>query len=273
MSVVTTYPYIATIVQEIGKEHIHTETLAQGGWDPHFVVPKPSLIGKLRNADAIILNGADLEIGWLPPLVERANNSRLNQDANRLDLSKQVKLIDVPANISRAGGDVHADGNPHFHLDPNNIPILAEAIAMFLSQKDPANAKQYSNNLATLKAKWQKHLTRWEKQMQPYQGKKVVQYHPVFNYFLRAYDIKSIGTIEPLAGIPPSSSHTMKLIGQMQAAKPFCIMHDVYHPLKTGEYIAQKTGVKLVVVPHDVGAGAGEAGLSNLFDTIIGKLE
>lgn len=273
LSVAVSYPYIASITKTIGSDKVSVETLAQGSWDPHFVVPKPSLISRLRNADAIIVNGADLEEGWLPPLLERASNARLNNSHNVLDLSKKVKLIDIPTDISRAGGDVHADGNPHFHLDPRNIPILAEAITLFLSQKDPANAPLYRNNLTDFKTMWNANLKRWESAMMPLRGKSVIQYHPVFNYFLHAYALKSAATIEPLAGIPPSSSHTIKLIGIINGEKPLCIMHDVYHPTKTGEFLHKKTGIKLLLMPHDVGSLETISNLTALFDMLIEKLK
>lgn len=268
LAVTVSYPYIASITEAIGGDNVQIATLAPGNWDPHFIVPKPSLITKMRNADLLIMNGADLEIGWLPPLLEHANNNRLSQSGNILELSKKIRLIDIPTDISRAGGDVHADGNPHFHLNPHNIPLLADAIAIFLSQKDPLHTDIYQKNLSSFKKEWNVHLKRWDTTMTPLRGKKVIQYHPVFNYFLHAYGIKSIGTIEPLAGIPPSSSHTMKLIALAKEESPCCILHDVYHPTKTGEFIENKTGVKLVVLPHDVGTTSRVHDLVALFDAL-----
>ncbi|MBN2870521.1 MAG: zinc ABC transporter substrate-binding protein [Campylobacterales bacterium] len=273
LTVAVSYPYIASLTETIGGENVRVETLAQGNWDPHFVVPKPSLITKVRNADLLITNGADLEIGWLPPLLNRAANSSLAQRGNTLELAKTVPLIDIPRDTSRAGGDVHAEGNPHFHLDPHNIPLLADAVAGFLGRKDPANAPLYQKNLAAFKQQWNTRLKQWDAQMAPFRGKEVVQYHPVFNYFLRAYGIRSVATIEPLAGIPPSTSHTMKLIRLIQERRPCCIMHDVYHPTKTGEFLREKTGIRLVVLPHDVGAQKGSDDLASLFDTLIQALK
>jgi zinc/manganese transport system substrate-binding protein len=273
LAVVVSYPYIKSITEAIAGDKVTVETLAQAKWDPHFVSPKPSLVTKMRNADLLIINGADLEIGWLPPLLEHANNAQINQPNNQLDLSKKVTLIEVPTNISRAGGDVHADGNPHFHLDPRNIPFLAEAITTFLSQKDPLNGQEYRKNLSQFKQQWGTHVKRWDTLMAPLRGKEVVQYHPVFNYFIKAYGLKTIGTIEPLAGIPPSSAHTMKLIALMKEKNPYCIMHDVYHPTKTGEFIADKTGVKLVLLPHDVGAMSNTSNLVNFFDSLTQALK
>lgn len=273
LTITVSYPYIATLTKTIGGNAVQVETLAQGKWDPHFVSPKPSLITKMRNADLLIINGADLEIGWLPPLLEHANNGRINKVQNQLDLSKTITLIDIPSDISRARGDVHADGNPHFHTNPHNIPLLADAITQFLSQKDPAGASEYRKNLTVFKQQWSTHLKRWDGRMARLRGKEVVQYHPVFNYFIKVYGLKTIGTIEPLAGIPPSSSHTMQLIALMKEKKPYCIMHDVYHSTKTGEFIADKTGVKLAILPHDVGATSNASDLVTLFDTLIEALQ
>lgn len=269
LNVVASYPYIGELTQKIGGDGVKVEVLAQGNWDPHFVIPKPSLVTKLRNADLIIFNGADLEIGWLPPLLERSANRQLSQPSHRLELASKVKMIDVPSNISRAGGDIHADGNPHFHLDPRNIPILAEAIFVFLSQNDPSHTENYKNNLKRFKLDWNGNLKRWESQMAPFRGKGVVQYHPVFSYFLNAYGLKTVGTIEPLPGIPPSSAHTMKLIKIIADERPLCVFHDVYHPFKTAEFLKDKTGIELVKMPHDVGSTKEATDLESLFDALV----
>ncbi|MEA3372190.1 MAG: metal ABC transporter substrate-binding protein [Campylobacterota bacterium] len=268
IKVAVSYPYIGAITEKVGGKHVSIKVLAPGSWDPHFVVPRPSLIAKLRNADALIMNGGELEIGWLPALIKRANNSEITGDGT-LDLSQHIQMIEVPKEVSRAGGDVHADGNPHFHLDPHNIVTIAEAVTAFLSQKDPDNAADFRQNLETFKTAWQANLAKWSSAMQSAKGKKVVQYHGIFNYFLHAYNIDSIGTIEPLPGIAPSSRHTMELIGIMKEQKPCCILHDVYHPTKTGQFIAKKSGIPLIVVPHDIGALDNTESLEALFEHLV----
>lgn len=272
LNVTVTYPYIAELTKTVGEGYVEVQTLSAGNWDPHFIVPKPSLVGKVRSADLLITNGADLEIGWLPPLLSRASNDALAQKNHILELSKSVQLIDVPADTSRAGGDVHAEGNPHFHLDPRNITLLADAIETFLSRNDPAHKNEYHKNNLAFKQKWSLNLKRWESQMAPLRGKKVIQYHPVFNYFLRAYGIKSVATIEPLAGIPPSASHIMNLIEVANDTHPKWIMHDVYHSPKTGTFLSDKTGVKLLILPHDIDSNNKANDLTTLFDTFIQSL-
>lgn len=272
LSVAVTYPYIADLTKTVGGEHVEVQLLSAGHWDPHFIVPKPSLVGKVRSADLLITNGADLEIGWLPPLLSRASNNALAQKNHILELSKSVRLIDVPADTSRAGGDVHAEGNPHFHLDPRNIPLLADAIETFLSTNDPTHKHEYQKNNLAFKQTWSLNLKRWESQMAPLRGKSVIQYHPVFNYFLRAYGLKSVATIEPLAGIPPSASHALKLITLINEQKPFTIMHDVYHSTKTAKFLQDKSAISITLSPHDVGAMSNVTDLTKLFDTLIGNL-
>jgi zinc/manganese transport system substrate-binding protein len=268
LKVAAAYPYIGELAEKIGGDHVDVTVLAPGSWDPHFVVPRPSLIAKLRSVDALIINGGELEIGWLPPLVSRANNAKIRGNGT-LELTQHVTLIDVPTDVSRAGGDVHPGGNPHFHLDPHNILTAASAVSEFLSKKDPANAAAYAENLKRFTVAWTENLARWGTAMQTAKGRKVVQYHGIFDYFLRAYGIESIGTIEPLPGIPPSTRHTMELIGSIKAEHPCCILHDVYHPTKTAEFIASKTGIALHVVPHDVEATDEATDLVHLYDALV----
>jgi zinc/manganese transport system substrate-binding protein len=268
VNVVAAYPYIKAMTERIGGEHVEVTVLAQGNWDPHFVVPRPSLITSVRKADALIINGAQLEIGWIPPLINRAGNRKITE-GGFLDLSRHVDLIDIPDYVTRSKGDVHPDGNPHFHLDPYNIAKLSKVISEFLSHLDPDNAGTYRANYKVFSAHWDKKLAEWKVLMREARGKEVIQYHTVFNYFLMRYGIATIGTIEPLPGISPSSRHTMELITAAKEYKPSAILHDVYHPTKTGEFISAKSGVPLIVVPHDIGALDSVDSLEAMFDHLV----
>jgi len=273
MKIAVSYPYIGALTKSIGAEHLKTVVLAKGAWDPHFIIPRPSLIAKMRTADALILNGASLEIGWLPPLMRRANNTKVQLGSSRLlDLSQQVKLINIPKNVSRAGGDVHPEGNPHFHLDPYNIPKLALAIKDFLSRIDSEHKSIYETNYNQLIKKWKKNLKKWDVVMKKKKGLKVIQFHDNLAYFNKRYRIKSIATIEPLPGIPPSSQHTLKLIKIIESEKPCCILHDVYHSTKTAKYLANKTNIDIILMPHDIGAMNKITDLEKLFDYLTSKI-
>ncbi len=267
MKVAVSYPYIGAITKAIAGEHVDTVVLAKGNWDPHFVVPRPSLIARLRQCDALIMNGAQLEIGWLPPLIRRSANVKVQPQAKSfLNLSAQVELIQKPKSVDRSLGDVHPDGNPHFHLDPKKILILAQVITGFLSELDHEHQAVYQANLEVFYHDWEKNIDRWKQKMAPKRGMKVIQFHDNLAYFNAAYGLQNIGTIEPLPGISPSSRHTLELIQIIKEQQPCCILHDVYHSTKTAEYLVDKTGIKLVLMPHDIGALESVESLTELFD-------
>lgn len=270
LNVAVSYPYIGEIAQKIGGTHIRTTVLSKGDWDPHFVVPRPSLISKLRSADALIINGAQLEIGWIPALIKRSSNAKVFPNAKSfLDLSQSVRLIQKPQVVDRSLGDVHPSGNPHFHLDPNNILILAGSIEKFLSRLDPSNAKEYSDNSALFKSEWKKNIEIWDAKMADKKEIKVVQFHDVFAYFNARYGVKTIATIEPFPGIPASSKHTLKVISVIEDQKPQMLMHDVYHSPKSAQYISEKTGLKVFKTPHDIGSLESVESLSDIYEHIV----
>jgi zinc/manganese transport system substrate-binding protein len=270
LRVVTTYPYIADITRHLAGPAATVEALAPAAWDPHFVVPRPSLIASVRNADLLIMNGAELEIGWLPPVIRDAKNSLVQPGREGLlDLSQYITKIEINDSVSRSGGDVHPSGNPHFALDPYNVPIMADAITERLCLIDRANAVAYRASCAAYKAAWQKNLVRWQAAMAPAKGKKVIQYHRLYNYFLLRYGLTAAAEIEPLPGIPPTSTHMRKLMDLAKSEKVSLIMTDVYHSQDPARMLSEKTGVPFIVVPHDTGSLNGSATMEELFDTIV----
>ena len=159
LQVVATYGYIGDIAQRIGKDRVEVVALARGDYNPHIIIPKPSYIAKLRKADLLIINGGQLEIGWLPQIIKQANNAAVQPgERGFLDLSMHVHLIDVPTSVSRELGDVHPEGNPHFFMDPDNIPIIAQAITERLSELDPDNQAFYEANNKELYRLWQQKM-------------------------------------------------------------------------------------------------------------------
>jgi zinc/manganese transport system substrate-binding protein len=274
VNVAASYPFIAELSKTVGGDHVEVITLAKGNWDPHFVVPRPSLIRKVARADLLIINGAQLEIGWMPPLIRQANNRNIQPGKTGfLDLSQFVTLINKPVSVSRANGDVHPAGNPHYATDPFVMPALADAIAARLGVIDPGHADAYLANAEAFKAAWQKHLDTWQQEMAPMEGTKVVQYHELYNYFLKRFGLVTIGNIEPLPGINPSSRHTMELIKRMRSEHVGLILQDVYHSQKTADFIAEKTGARVVLMPHDVHAVHEADSLEALYDTMIQRLK
>jgi zinc/manganese transport system substrate-binding protein len=274
LNIAVTYPYIGAITKTIGGDHLDTIVLAKGNWDPHFVIPRPSLIGKVRNADALIVNGGELEIGWLPPLIKRASNAKIAATSNGyLDLSQSIDFLEKPEKLDRSLGDVHPAGNPHFHLDPNNVLILAAKIRDFLQNLDSEHADIFAKNYQNFSGMWKTKMQEWDAKMAPKKGTKVVQFHNNLEYFNHAYSLTTIATIEPLPGIPPSSKHTIKVIRIIDEQQPCCILHDVYHSTKTAEFIHKKTGIPIVLMPHDIGALDEIEDLAGLFDYLTDAIQ
>jgi len=228
----------------------------------------------VRNADALIMNGGQLEIGWLPPLLNRAANPKAKVGARTfLNLSHHIEMIHKPSEVDRADGDVHPDGNPHFHLNPKNILILAKTIEQFLISIDIEHSSIYEKNYLEFEKVWNTKIEQWKLKMLDKKGKKVIQYHDNLAYFNDAYGLQSIGTIEPLPGIPPSSRHTIELIELIKQEKPCCILHDVYHSTKTANFISSKSGIKIVLMPHDIEALESIQDLSSLFDYLTSAIK
>ena len=267
------YPYIEQLTKVIAKDKVKMTLLSRGDWDPHFVVPKPSLVSKLRDSDVLILNGASLEMGWLPPLMKSSNNSNIQKGADGyVDLSEYITLKDIPTSVDRSMGHVHEDGNPHFALDPHNMIPLAEVIMLTLSLHDEENYGFYKKNFETFKAHWIKKLKNYDVKMKKCRGLKVVQYHELFNYFLRRYNIQSMDNLEPIPGIKPNSKHALKLVNKIKEQDIKLILQDMYHEHKTANFIAKNTGARVVEIPHDVGAIKGTSTLDSFFDTIVGRV-
>lgn len=267
-----TYSTLGFIAKQVGKQNVKVTILGSPKYDPHFIVPKPSLLSKLRRADLLIINGGGLELGWLPPLISNSNNGKIKDGAvGFLDISHFISMIDIPTSVSRAFGDIHSQGNPHYFTNPHIVPIIAKAIGQKLIQIDPIHKVEYQTNLTNFINKWQNYLKKYDKNMQMCPTKEVVQYHELFNYFLEQYGIKKLGNIEPLPGIAPSSKHTIELINTIKRNGVKKILQDVYHERKSAKFISSKTDAKVVVLPHDLGAD-GSKTLQEFYNNIANKI-
>ena len=272
IKVVVTYPYMGDLTQKIGGEKVEVFVLGKGTEDPHFIVPKPSFIAKLRGADLVIINGAGLEIGFIPILIQQANNPRIQTSKGFLDLSQYVNHMEVPTSVSRAEGDIHPEGNPHFALDPHNIPILAGAIKEKLCDLDPKDRQEYEKRFAEFKRQWDDKIKEWDHKLSAVKGKRVVEYHKLFEYFLSAYGLSVVGTIEPKPGIPPTARHMEELIQTAKTQKVDFILQDAYHEKRSAQFMAEKTGAKYVLFPHDIGAVPEAKDLFSLYEDIVRRL-
>ena len=270
LHVVAAYPYIADLVKKIGGRNVRVFALARGDYNPHMIIPRPSFIAKVRRADLLVINGAQLEIGWMPPILRQANNPDVQPgERGFLDLSRFATLIDVPATVSRELGDVHPEGNPHFYLDPIVIPDLARAIANKLIELDPGGREFYGANLEEFTKMWELKMDAWRQTMTRWKNERVVEYHKNYDYFMKRFSLSLAATIEPLPGIPPTSKHMEQLEAMLATNPAQFILQDVYNPDDASRYLAEKLGMRLIVLPHDVGAVRDADDIVSLFEQMV----
>jgi ABC-type Zn uptake system ZnuABC Zn-binding protein ZnuA len=271
LNVITTTSDLAAIVSEVGGDKVAVESIARGYQDPHFVEAKPSFVLKLNRADLLVLVGRDLEIGWLPPLITQSRNAKIQPGADGyFDASQGVRILDLPTGqVTRAMGDVHPQGNPHYWLDPENGRRIAKAIQSKLSQKDPANAAYYAQRAADFDRRLTEAQQRWRAMMAPYKGLKVITYHRSWSNFADAFGLDVIGYVEPKPGIPPTPQHTLDVIQAMRAQGIKLIIVEPYFDSKTPNSIASQTGGQVLVLPPSVGGVPAASDYLKLFDTNI----
>lgn len=268
LSVITTTEDLASIAREVGGDRIKVESLARGYQDPHFVEAKPSFVLKLNKADLLVAVGRELEIGWLPPLITQSRNSRIQPGGpGYLDASLNCRILEIPTGqITRAMGDVHPAGNPHYWLDPENGKRIAQAIEGKLTAQSPENAAYFSQREDDFEKRVNEGLKRWLAMMAPYKGTKVVTYHRSWPNFTERFGLDVIGYVEPRPGIPPSPSHTLDLIKEMKRQNVKLIIVEPYFDLKTPNSIARETGGRVLVLLPSVGGEKEITGYVTLFD-------
>jgi len=268
LNVVTTTEDLAAIAREVGGDKIKVESLSRGYQDPHFVEAKPSFVIKLHSADLLIAVGRELEIGWLPPLVNQARNAKIQPGGEGyFDASQGVKILEIPTGqLTRAMGDVHPQGNPHYWLDPDNGLRIAKGIQKKLASLNPADAAYFAERETAFEKRLAEAQKRWDAQMAPYKGTKIVTYHRSWPNFVDRFGLDVIGYVEPRPGIPPSPSHTIDLINDMKAKGVKIILVEPYFDLKTPNSIARETGAKVLVMAPSVGAEKEITDYISLFD-------
>ena len=273
IKVVATTPDLAALAREIGGNAVSVTALAKPTEDPHFVDAKPSHIVTLNRADVLIDGGAELELGWLPPLLESARNSKISAGApGRIVASSGIKMQEVPTSFDRSKGDVHSLGNPHFLADPIDAKIVAANIANHFRQVAPKSAAVFATNLAKFNAAVDAKTAAWQKQLAPYSGAKIVTYHKDFLYFANRFGLKIVEELEPKPGIAPSPAHLASVIGTMKSQNAKVILVQPYQNRKTAETVARQTGAKVLDMPQQPGARAGTSTYIDMMDNLVTTL-
>jgi ABC-type Zn uptake system ZnuABC Zn-binding protein ZnuA len=268
LNVMTSTTDLASLTQEVGGDKVDVESIAKGYQDPHFVEAKPSFLLKLRRADLLVVVGLDLEIGWLPPLITQSGNPKIQVGAGGyMDASQFAEILEKPTGlVTRAMGDVHPLGNPHYWLDPENGRRIAQGIAQKLSDMDPGDRAYFQQRFDDFSRRLSEAEKRWDSEMTPYKGRKVVTYHKSWPNFAKHFNLDVVGYIEPRPGIPPSPSHTLELIGQMKRENVKVVLVEPYFDLKTPNSIGAATESKVMVMLPSVGGLPNVTNYFQLFD-------
>jgi zinc/manganese transport system substrate-binding protein len=274
LNVIATTEDLASIAAEVGGDHITVESIAKGYQDPHFVEAKPSFILKLQKADILILVGRELEIGWLPVLINQSRNAKIQQGApGYLDASLQARILDVPSGqVTRAEGDVHPLGNPHYWMDPENGKIIAKEIFDTLVKMRPNERSYYEPRLNDFVSRVSAAEKRWLDMMAPYKGTKVVTYHRSFSNFADRFGLNVVGYVEPKPGIPPTPQHNLDLINQMKKDNVKIVLVEPYFDVKTPNAIGRDTDAQVLIMPPSVGGTKDVTDYIKLFDSNINML-
>ena len=274
LTVMTATQDLASLAREVGGDLVNADSIAMGYQDPHFVEPKPSFLLKLQKADLLVVVGLQLEIGWLPPLITQSRNARIQVGAlGYLDMSQYCQILEIPTGqVTRAMGDVHPLGNPHYWLDPENGRRIAKELAAKFSEMQPANAAAFAQRFADFDKRLSIAEKGWEARMAPYRGRKVVTYHRSWPNFCERFGLEVVDYVEPKPGIPPTPVHTLEVINTMKREGIKLILVEPYFDLRAPNKIAQDVGGQVAVLLPSVGGVKQVTDYFQLFDYDINLL-
>lgn len=273
LNVFATVPEWAALAREIGGDKVNVFAATNALQDPHRIEAKPSLIARARSAQLVIATGADLEIGWLPVVLREAGNAAIQPgQPGYFEAASAVRLLEVPARLDRADGDVHPGGNPHIQTDPRNLLKVADVLSARLTQLDPANAAAYKAALARFNERWKVALVRWEQAAAPLRGVPVWVQHRSFPYLADWLGLKELGALEPKPGVEPSSAHLAGILERQKATPARLILRAAYSRPTASEWLGERAHVPVVVLPFTVGGDAEAGDLFALFDDTIRRL-
>ena len=273
LKVLATSPDWGALANELGGDKVSVYVATTAFQDIHRVDAKPSLVARTRSADLIIATGAELEVGWLPVLIQESGNNKIQPgSAGYFEAARQVTLLEIPARVDRSMGDVHPDGNPHLQLDPHNIAAVARALTLRLAGLDAANTTFYVARGADFQGRWQQAIMRWEVQAARLKDVGVVVIHRDQSYLVHWLGLREIATIEPKPGVPPSAAYLAGLVSRLAGNKPRLILRNAYNDAKAADWLAQKIQVPTIVLPFSVGGTPGANNLFGLFDDTLTRL-
>ena len=266
-------PEWGALAQELGGKLVEVSVATSALQDPHQIQAKPSLIARARNADLVVCTGAELEIGWLPVLLQQSGNAKVQPgQPGNFAAADVVRKLDVPSQLDRSQGDVHAAGNPHIQTDPRAIAKVATALGTRLQQIDPAHAADYAKAQADFTQRWQQAINRWNTQAAPLRGVSVVSQHKAFVYLYDWLGLKEVAVLEPKPGVEPSASHLQTVLATLKAAPARMVLYAAYQDPRPSDWLSKNAGIAAVKLPFTVGGTDGAKDLFGLFDDTVSRL-
>jgi zinc/manganese transport system substrate-binding protein len=266
-------PEWGALAQALGGNLVDVTVATTASQDPHQIQAKPSLIARMRNADLVACTGAELEVGWLPVLLQQSGNPKVQPgQPGNFEAARSVRMLEVPGSVDRSQGDVHAAGNPHIQTDPRNIGAVATALGARLAQVDAAHAAEYQQRTADFSQKWQQAITRWTAQAAPLRGIPVVSQHKGFAYLYDWLGLKEVAVLEPKPGVEPSASHLQNVLATLKATPARMVIYAAYQDPRPSEWMTQNAGLPAVKIPFTVGGSDAAKDLFGLFDDTVARL-
>ena len=266
-------PEWGALAQELGGNLVDVSVATSALQDPHQIQAKPSLIARARNADLVVCTGSELEIGWLPVLLQQSGNARVQPgQPGNFAAADFVRKLEVPSQLDRSQGDVHAGGNPHIQTDPRNIARVASALGARLAQVDPTHASQYAQHLTDFSQRWQQAIGRWTTQAAPLKGVAVVSQHKAFVYLYDWLGLKEVAVLEPKPGVEPTASHLQAVLALLKTTPARMTLYSAYQDPKPAEWLSKNAGIPAVKIPFTVGGTEGAKDLFGLFDDTLARL-
>ncbi|ELX08504.1 periplasmic solute binding protein [Janthinobacterium sp. HH01] len=273
INVLACEPEWEALANELGGDKVKVSSATNALQDPHRIEARPSLIARTRNANLLVCTGLELEVGWLPVLVQQSGNSKIaaGQPGN-FEAGAFVPRLDVPGKVDRSDGDVHAAGNPHIQQNPHNIALVGVALSKRLAELDPANAAYYQARQKDFAARWDAAMLKWEKQAAPLKGVAVVEHHKNMEYLMGWLGLRQVGTLEPKPGVEPSAAHLSELLSQLQRAPAKMVIRAAYQDGRASQWLSEHAKIPAVVLPFSVGGDDRSKDLFGLFDSTVQRL-
>jgi zinc/manganese transport system substrate-binding protein len=268
-------PEWSALAEEIGGGLVKVASATNALQDPHYIEARPSLISKVRKADLVICSGAQLEIGWLPLLLNKANNPDVLPGKDGfLEASSFVRRLDIPDSVDRAQGDMHPQGNPHVQMNPHNILAISSELSRRMTLLDPANEREYTQRTEDFQSRWQAAIEAWEKRALPLSGRRVVCHHKSWVYLEYWLNLEEVATLEAVPGIPPTTAHLSELLALLgtDGTGADRIIRAPFQSDKASLWLEGRTGIPAVMLPLTVGGSEGAQDLFSLFDDILDRL-